>query len=192
MMPAPVEGEYRPGSQEDFERLYEASYGRLLATLVAMLGDRAAAEDCLHDAYLKAYRSWKDWRPSAPAEAWLHRIAVNQAISFQRWRKLRDVGEVVRRFGRPHETDPADATRADLLDALRRLPPKQAAAIVLRHLHGYSNREIAQALGVPERTVASRLAAARSRLQVLLGQDWRLTESGTSEAFGVSTGRGVP
>jgi RNA polymerase sigma-70 factor (ECF subfamily) len=192
MMPAPVEGEYRPGSREDFERLYEVSYGRLLATLVVMLGDRAAAEDCLHDAYVKAYRSWKDWRPSAPAEAWLHRIAVNQAISFQRWRKLRDVGEVVRRFGRPPEVDPADATRADLLDALRRLPPKQAAAIVLRHFHGYSNREIAQALGIPERTVASRLAAARSRLQLLLGRDWRQSESGTSEAFGVSAGRGLP
>jgi len=51
---------------------------------------------------------------------------------------------------------------------LRKLPPKQAAAIVLRHFHGYTNREIAISLGVPERTVASRLAAARARLQQLL------------------------
>ncbi len=52
--------------------------------------------------------------------------------------------------------------------ALRKLPPKQAAALVLRHYHGYTNREIAAAIGVPERTVASRLAAARKQLSVTL------------------------
>jgi DNA-directed RNA polymerase specialized sigma24 family protein len=41
---------------------------------------------------------------------------------------------------------------------------------VLRHLHGFSNREIARALGVPERTVASRLAAAKERLRSRLGE----------------------
>lgn len=56
-----------------------------------------------------------------------------------------------------------------LAEALRRLPPKDAALIVLRHHHGYSNREIAAALGAPESTVASRLAAAKRRLQAELG-----------------------
>jgi DNA-directed RNA polymerase specialized sigma24 family protein len=40
---------------------------------------------------------------------------------------------------------------------------------VLRHLHGYTNREIALTLGIPERTVASRLAAAKARLKARLG-----------------------
>jgi DNA-directed RNA polymerase specialized sigma24 family protein len=44
---------------------------------------------------------------------------------------------------------------------------------VLRHYHGYSNREIAAALDVPERTVASRLAAAKKQLSVTLGGGWR-------------------
>ena len=56
----------------------------------------------------------------------------------------------------------------DLATALAKLPPKQAAAIVLRHYHGYTNRAIAQALGIPERTVASRLAVAKERLRVML------------------------
>ena len=56
----------------------------------------------------------------------------------------------------------------DLAMALAKLPPKQAAAIVLRHYHGYTNRAIAQALGIPERTVASRLAVAKERLRVML------------------------
>jgi RNA polymerase sigma-70 factor (ECF subfamily) len=52
---------------------------------------------------------------------------------------------------------------------MRALPPKQAAALVLRHVHGFTNREIAAAVGIPERTVASRLAAAKSRLKARLG-----------------------
>ena len=65
--------------------------------------------------------------------------------------------------------------------ALRKLPPKQSAAIVLRHVHGYTNREIGAALGIPERTVASRLAAAKEKLRNEL--DW---EAGSSADPGVS------
>ena len=64
------------------------------------------------------------------------------------------------------------------MKALRRLPPKQAAVIILRHFHGYSNREIATSLGVPERTVASRLAAAKARLRESLS-DLGAPELGT-------------
>lgn len=84
---------------------------------------------------------------------------------------MREVGEVIKRLGRPGPSpDPASvAERSELMDALRRLPPKQAAAIVLRHHHGYTNREIGIALGIPERTVASRLAAAKARLREAIG-----------------------
>ncbi|OLD92509.1 MAG: hypothetical protein AUG84_01210 [Chloroflexi bacterium 13_1_20CM_4_66_7] len=106
---------YEAGNEADFERLYQASYGKILGTLTAMLGDRAAAEDCAQDAFERAYKKWATWQPIAPAEAWVHRIAI-----------------------------------------------------VLRHYHGYTNRAIAQALGIPERTVASRLAVAKERLRVML------------------------
>jgi len=135
-----------------------------------VLGDRAAAEDCTHDAFEKAYRNWPSWRKDAPAEAWVHRIAINTAISYQRYERMREVGQVIRRLGRPAPPpDPATLVeRSDLFQALRKLPPKQAAAIVLRHHHGYTNREIAAALDIPERTVASRLAGAKERLRKVL------------------------
>src|SRR5438105_4870482 len=138
---------YRAGSTEDFERLYRSSYPRLLGTLVGVLGERAAAEDCAQEAFVRAYRAWPKWRPDAPAEAWLHRIALNVAVSLQRRQRLREAGELVRRLGRPAPPpDPAlAAEHSELAAALRRLPAKQAAAIVLRHYHGYSNREIAYA-----------------------------------------------
>lgn len=172
--PAEIANSYTPGSEADFERLYQTSFGRILGTLTAMLGDRAAAEDCTQDAFERAYKKWPAWKPIAPAEAWVHRIAINAAVSYRRKMKLREVGEVIRRMGRPEgPPDPQDQVeRRDLAEALSKLPPKQAAAIVLRHYHGYTNRAIAQALGIPERTVASRLAIAKQRLRGMLSQTY--------------------
>ena len=163
---------YEAGSEADFERLYRNTYHRILGTLVTMVRDRATAEDCAQETFERAYRSWKNWRPDAPVEAWLHRIAINVAISDRRHQRIRQAGEIIRRLGRPEPgPDPASvAEHSDMLAAMKKLPPKQAAALVLRHYHGYSNREIAAALGVPEQTVASRLGAARKHLQAVLGR----------------------
>jgi RNA polymerase sigma-70 factor (ECF subfamily) len=167
---------YQPGNEGDFERLYHASYGKILGTLTAILGDRAAAEDCCQDAFERAFRNWSSWRPEAPAEAWVHRIAINASISYQRKMRLREVGEVIRRLGRPELVpDPQDLVdQRSLAEALTKLPPKQAAAIVLRHYHGYTNRAIARSLGVPERTVASRLAASKERMRGMLRDSFEL------------------
>ena len=165
---------YTPGSDEDFNRLYRDSHARILRTLVAMLGEVGAAEDCAQDCFVKAYSAWPRWKPDAPAEAWLHRIAIRVAISHRRKERLREAGSLILHLGRSpggRNPDPAEGTGHDLLVALRRLPPDQAAAVVLRHHHGYSNREIATALGAPESTVAARLAAAKRKLRDQLGAD---------------------
>jgi RNA polymerase sigma-70 factor (ECF subfamily) len=178
-----VGSEYRPGVLEDFDRLYEETYPRLFGTLVTLLRDRAAAEDCVQEAYLRAFRAWGRWRPDAPAEAWLHRIAINVAVSHRRKEQLWSAASILRRQPQEESAPPPQVGDPDLLAELRALPPKQAAALVLRYLHGYSNREIAQSLGVPERTIASRLAAARARLQERLAET---EESGTLPARRVS------
>ena len=131
---------------------------------------RSGQREEAQDAFERAYKKWATWQPLAPAEAWVHRIAVNAAVSYKRKMKLREVGEVIRRIGRPGlAPDPQVlAESSDLAAALAKLPPKQAAVIVLRHYHGYTNRAIAQALGIPERTVASRLAVAKGRMRQML------------------------
>ena len=166
----PQAAAYQAGNDADFERLYKNSYGKTLGTLTAMLGDRAAAEDCVQDAFEHAYKKWPDWQPIAPAEAWVHRIAINAGISHVRRMRIREIGELIRRIGRPGlGPDPQLlAEHRDLAEALAKLSPKQRATIVLRHYHGYTNRAISEATGVPERTVASRLAVAKRHLRELL------------------------
>ena len=168
---------YRPGPREDFDRLYRVAYPRVFRTVAVILSDLHAAEDCTQDAFIQAFQAWKRWRPDAPAEAWIHRIAVNRAISYRRSARLRNITEILRRLGRTQHafhdaTD--DATRPDLLAALRAINPKLAAAIVLRHYHGYNNREIAAALGVSERTVGARLQQAAVKLRAQLAPDFSL------------------
>ena len=164
---------YEPGSRDDFDRLYRDSYPRIYKTMLAVLADPAAAEDCAQDAFVLAFRAWARWRPDAPAEAWLHRIAINVAVSYQRKAKLRSIGAILRRLGRPAAgPDPAQVVLdRDLAAALRRLTPKLRAALVLRHYHGYTNREIAAATGISERTVNKRLHKAAERMRALLSGD---------------------
>lgn len=165
---------YRPGNREDFDRLYAATYQRIFRTLAAMLGDLAAAEDCTQEAYLQAFKAWSRWRQKAPAEAWLHRIAINAALAYRRKQRLAEAGELIRRLGLPEDRDPQEQVPdPSVMDELRRLPPKQTAALVLRHLHGYTNREIGAALGVPESTIATRLADARRTLRARLERSMR-------------------
>lgn len=165
---------YRPGSRADFDRLYVDCYPQLVRTLYGVLGDAAAAEDCVQEAFIRAFKAWPRFVPDRPAGVWLHRIALNVAISHRRRERLRSVGEVIRRLGRPGPgLDPADAVAAsDLVAALAALPPKLAAAFILRFVHGYTNREIASATGVGERMVGLRLNQARARLAERLGPEW--------------------
>lgn len=157
---------YEPGSSADFDRLYLASYAGVVRTLVGILGSQAEAEDCAQDSFCRAFKAWGRWRGDYSAEVWIHRIAINTAISELRKRKVRDVMRLVQRQPRPVPADPtAGLQTAAVLAALRRLKPREAAAVVLRHYNGYNNREIAQALGVSERTVGARIAAGLARLR---------------------------
>jgi RNA polymerase sigma-70 factor (ECF subfamily) len=157
---------YQPGNRADFERLYKQSYDKILGGLTVVLSDRSAAEDCAQDAFERAFKKWPTWVPIAPPEAWVHRIARNAAVSYQRSRRIREVDEVIRRIGLPIERTQQDD--GGLAAALAQIPARQAQAVVLRHYHGYSNRTIARALGIPEGTVASRVRGGRARLRTML------------------------
>src|SRR5438094_2606260 len=92
---------YRPGDRDDFDRLYRTCYPRLLRTIYAITGDAASAEDCVQEAFLRAFKAWPRYRPERAAEAWMYQIAINTAISHRRRAKIRRIGEVMHWLGRP-------------------------------------------------------------------------------------------
>src|SRR3954469_19253413 len=69
------------------EALYRAQHGPLLAYLIRLVGDHAAAEDLCHEAFLKAFRSWDQQAEILNVNAWLRRIATNTAYDYLRRRR---------------------------------------------------------------------------------------------------------
>ena len=158
-------------AEREFTAFYEAEFVSVRKFAYRYLREFEEAEECAQEAFTRAYRAWPSWEAKVPAEAWLHRIAVNTAISYRRREKVRALPSLLWRLGVPPAgPDPAEQADSRILSELRRLPPKQAAAVVLRYYHGYTNREVAASLGVSERTVGQRISDALVTLRGRLGE----------------------
>lgn len=117
-----------------------------------VLGSRADAEEVAQDVLARAFVRWR--RIHGHAEAWVARVAANEAISVWRRRRptvgLDDVDRLVVGSGRGDGGgDVANVLlRIGLVEAVRLLPKRQREVVVLRHLAGCSEREVAEALGL--------------------------------------------
>ncbi|MGH7882279.1 MAG: RNA polymerase sigma factor [Candidatus Dormibacteraceae bacterium] len=148
-----------------FPLLYEQEYTRIYRTVRAMVLDASDADDLTQESFARAYRARKKYRPDAPPSAWLHRIAVNTAISHLRRKKLARFFPIKLEVGRE---DPALAradSRGMVEEALSVLSPKLRAAVVLQYFHDCSREEVAHILHIPSGTVASRIAKAMAQMR---------------------------
>ena len=156
---------------DDFEALYERYRLQIYRTIRGIVLDGPAAEDLTQETFERAYRTREEFRGSAPLGAWLHRIAVNLAIShLRRQGRLRQLP--FRLFTRPDTGRGFDRVEASTLTqrALAALRPKHRAVVVLHFYAGMTREEIAEVLGVPEGTVASRLSAGLAVMRKALAR----------------------
>jgi RNA polymerase sigma-70 factor (ECF subfamily) len=130
-----------------------------------VLGNEHDAEDIAQETYLRAYRSWSRF-DGTDVRAWLYtiglRLAFNQLRRHRRW-----LAAVQRVEPRPW-SDPSDP---DLWTALQSLDVRTRSALLLNVVDGYTQREIATMLAVPEGTVASWLSRCRATLRKELAED---------------------
>jgi len=158
-----------------FPLLYEREYLNVFRTVRAMVLSHEEAEDLAQEAFVRAYRARHRFRPTAPAGAWLHRIAVNTAISHLRRQKLARVLPM-RLYQTPEDRDYSRSEARTVVDsALTELSPKLRAAVHLHFYLGYSREEVAHVLGIPSGTVASRIAKAMTIMRRRLGPDQAVT-----------------
>lgn len=145
---------------------------RVLALARRLLQDPTEAEDVTQDAMLRLWQIAPRWQPGvAQPSTWLHRVAVNLATDRLRRRR----GVALDAIDEPETGAPPpvevmmQADRLAALDAaLARLPDRQRAAVVLRHIEGLTNPEIAAALDVGVEAVESLTARGKRRLADLL------------------------
>ncbi|MFC7703079.1 RNA polymerase sigma factor [Plastorhodobacter daqingensis] len=141
---------------------------RVLSFAARMLGDGAEAEDVTQEAMLRLWRIAPDWRQGeAQVSTWLYRVASN--LCTDRLRRRRPVA--LDAVAEPEDEAPGalqsleEADRAAALDAaLARLPERQRQAVVLRHLEGLSNPEIAGVMGIGLEAVESLTARGKRAL----------------------------
>lgn len=163
------------GSPDAVEGLVRRNWDDAHRTAFLIVQDAGAAEDIAQEAMLAAVRAIGGFDRRRPFGPWLHRIVVNRALDWLRARQRR--AEVSAEAVRPaeHRADARDGAlgslSGELIAALRALEPEQRAIVVLRHLLGYSAREIGTMLGLPAATVRTRLRRALDRLRALLDDE---------------------
>src|SRR5687768_15752698 len=137
-----------------------------------MLGSREEARDVTQTTFLKAYQALATCDRQRKFFSWIYRILVNECLNTLRAR--RQFTDLDRSLAAPAaESDAAGAvdaagTRTRVRRALLQLTRDQRDVIVLRHFADMRYEQIAIALGIPEKTVKSRLFTARQRLCELL------------------------
>lgn len=151
---------------------------RLLRYATRLLGgDRAEAEDVTQEAMLRLWKLAPDWRQGeARVTSWLYRVAAN--LCTDRLRKRRWQGPGLDQIAEPEDGAASvaevmdDRARAEALDrALAGLPERQRLAVVLRHIEGLGNPEIAAIMDIGVEAVESLTARGKRALaQALAGR----------------------
>jgi RNA polymerase sigma-70 factor (sigma-E family) len=131
-----------------------------------LTGDHHAAQDLVQSALVKLARHWRRISTGGDPEAYLRRIMVNERNTWWRSRPPEPVDPVPEQAGRDEATHLA--TRTSLMAALRALPPRQRAVIVLRYYADLTEAQTAEALGCAVGTVKSQTHVALARLRQLL------------------------
>lgn len=149
----------------EWERVVGENENRLFRAALAILADRAEAEDAVQDTFLKYLEKRPEFDGPEHESAWLLRVLVNGCKNRLRsaWRR---------------KTVPLDEafTMASVeerreLEELMALPVKERLVIHLHYYEGYKTAEIARILGEAEGTVRSRMSRARARLRTLLTEE---------------------
>jgi len=154
---------------QGFDAFYAASYRRVVGQVFALLGDLHEAEDVTQDAFAKASFHWSRIAAYDQPEAWVRRVAFNEAYNSTR-RARRWLGALAR-HGPPPDVPAASADRLDLHQALRRLSQRHREVLVLHYVAELSVEEMATQLRLPVGTVKSRLNRARNALATELGEE---------------------
>jgi RNA polymerase sigma-70 factor (ECF subfamily) len=151
--------------------LYEREFNNVFRTIRAIVLDSVEAEDLTQDCFSRAYRARAKYQPTAPPSAWVHRIAVNTAISHLRRKKLARFLPIKMEHGSEDRGLAQAEARGAVEEALAELSPKLRAAVVLQYFHDCSREEIAEILDIPSGTVASRIAKAMAQMRHKVAKD---------------------
>src|SRR5689334_16960834 len=161
------------GDREAIHRLFTPHNRSLYSLCHDMLGGHVAdAEDAVQETYLRALRGLSTYRGDAGIRTWLFRIALNVCLD---GRRARRPVEQLDTSIRSREPDPEATTliKIQLEQALKSVPIRQRAVLLLKEEHGWSIGEIAKMMQWSERKVHNEIYKARRSLNAWLHETQR-------------------
>jgi RNA polymerase sigma factor (sigma-70 family) len=158
------------GSPEAFGLLVARFQNMAYAYAYAILSDFDLAQDVTQEAFVEAYQDLPALREPFAFPAWLKRIVYKHCDRIMRRKQLPTIPleyieEIALLQPSPLELIERSEIRSQLNKAIQAIPINLRAVAILFYIIGYSHQEIADFLGVPVKTVKSRLHASRQRLK---------------------------
>jgi RNA polymerase sigma-70 factor (ECF subfamily) len=157
------------GETAAFETLVTRYQTVLHRVACRMLGNRDEARDATQSAFVKAFERLGTYDPAFRFFSWIYRILTNECLNLLRARKPEEpVHPDLPLAGMPVDRLEAGQRRAAVQAALLSLTAEYREVVILRHFADLSYEEMAATLGIPAKTVKSRLYTARQQLGRLL------------------------
>jgi RNA polymerase sigma-70 factor (ECF subfamily) len=151
----------REGDRDAQEEFVKTHYGYVMGYLVKLTLERELAQDLTQETFIRALRALPNWRGESKVGSWLIAIAHNLFRDHMRQSARRDVVPLdempLSDAGVGAERMELTAEAREALSMLGKLPPDRREMVVLRYYYGYTSKEIARLMRVPEGTVRSRL-----------------------------------
>jgi RNA polymerase sigma-70 factor (sigma-E family) len=162
----------RSAREEQVAALFDEHYTRLRDLAYVILGDRNFAEEIVMEAFLKTFTGWNRIRDLDRADAYLRRAVVNLCRSKIR-RKVVEARSNAITYRRDERKAPdwdpdIHEESRELWTAVKDLPPRQRACIVLRYVEDLPEGDIAEIMDCSVGTVRSQLSRARRKLEASL------------------------
>nr|WP_241562850.1 SigE family RNA polymerase sigma factor [Micromonospora costi] len=166
-MPVETSGGRAAGADAEFTDFVGSRMAHWRRTAFLMCGDWDRGDDILQRVLTELYRNWTRARRAEHPDALVRTMLLRRLLDDRRLRWTR----VVLGATLPErQTEPVDPTeRITLVGALRQVPPRQRAVLVLRYFQDLSVEETARALGCSTGTVKSQAAKGLNALRALLG-----------------------
>jgi len=153
-------------ASDSFEEAFAVLYPKARSVAYRVLGSVPEAEDVASEAMARALLRWRRVSRMPHRDAWVLKVTANLAIDAVRRRRFQPVAPAV-----VDGEEDASVLRLTLATALAALPRRQREAIVLRHLVGLPEREVAASLGVSTNTVKKHLQRGLVALRIRIGND---------------------
>ncbi|WP_432363141.1 RNA polymerase sigma factor [Sporosarcina sp. UB5] len=153
----------RMGNQAAFRQFYEAYAGPAIRTASAITRNREMAKDAVQETFIRVYRQIGSFNPALPFDPWFYRILTNECLRLMKKESPLSTIESV-------ENDLSLAEESfdqltELYDVIQALDDSHRIPLILKYIKGFTEKEIAEILGLNQNTVKSRLFKGRKRLK---------------------------